>query len=220
MKHQLFYKMKNLAILLCLVFTFVAVNNVQAQLSKKEAKEWKNKAKDLKKNPDQLKQVYDDNASMKDEITGYKRQISSLESDLKTKNSSIDQLTDNMKNLQAELDAAKQKAADATKQKSTGPVYDDSGVVFKVQIGAFRSKDLSKYFNNTENFSGENADSVQKITLGRFRDYWEADTFKKYLREMGVKDAWIVPFKDGTRVAMKDVLEGVINTKNSKVKNN
>ena len=220
MKHQLFYKMKNLAILLCLVFTFVAVNNVQAQLSKKEAKEWKNKAKDLKKNPDQLKQIYDDNASMKDEITGYKRQIASLESDLKTKNSSIDQLTENMKNLQAELDAAKQKAADLSNQKPTGPVYDDSGVVFKVQIGAFRSKDLSKYFNNTENFSGESADSVQKITLGRFRDYWEADTFKKYLREMGVKDAWIVPYKDGTRVAMKDVLEGVINTKSTKTKSN
>ena len=220
MKHQLFYKMKNLAILLCLVFTFVAVNNVQAQLSKKEAKEWKNKAKDLKKNPDQLKQLYDDNASMKDEITGYKRQISSLESDLKSKNSTIDQLTENMKNLQAELDAAKQKAADAAKQKPTGLVYDDSGVVFKVQIGAFRSKDLSKYFNNTENFSGETDDGVQKITLGRFRDYWEADTFKKYLREMGVKDAWIVPYKDGTRVAMKDVLEGVINTKGSKAKSN
>ena len=38
----------------------------------------------------------------------------------------------------------------------------------------------------------------------------EADTFKKYLREMGVKDAWIVSFKDGQRVPIKDVLEGVI----------
>ncbi len=219
MKHQLFYKMKNLALLLCMVFTFVAVNNVQAQLSKKEAKEWKNKAKDLKRNPDQLKQLYDDNASMKDEITGYKRQITQLESDLKTKNSTIDQMTDNMKNLQAELDAAKQKAAEAAAKKPTGPVVDDSGVVFKVQIGAFKNKDLSKYFNNTPNFTGEKTDSLQKVTLGRFRDYWEADTFKKYLREMGVKDAWIVPYKDGTRVAMKDVLEGVINTKGKKENN-
>ena len=84
------------------------------------------------------------------------------------------------------------------------------GVVFKVQIGAFRNKDLSKYFDNNENFSGENADDLQKITLGQFRDYWEADTFKKYLREMGVKDAWIVPYKDGVRVPIKDVLEGVV----------
>jgi hypothetical protein len=27
---------------------------------------------------------------------------------------------------------------------------------------------------------------------------------------MGVKDAWIVPYKDGKRVPIKDVLEGVI----------
>ena len=48
-----------------------------------------------------------------------------------------------------------------------------------------------------------------RYTLGEFRDYWEADKFKKYLREMGVKDAWIVPYKDGKRVPIKDVLEGV-----------
>ena len=36
---------------------------------------------------------------------------------------------------------------------------------------------------------------------------------------MGVKDAWIVPYKDGTRVAMKDVLEGVINTQKKQSNN-
>ena len=80
-----------------------------------------------------------------------------------------------------------------------------------MQIGAFRNKDLSKYFDKNKNFSGESTDDgVQKFTLGQFVDYWEADTFKKYLREMGVKDAWIVSYKDGVRVPLKDVLEGVI----------
>lgn len=84
------------------------------------------------------------------------------------------------------------------------------GVVFKVQIGAFKKKDMSKFFDNNPMFSGQDEDGLQKITIGFFKDYWEADTFKKYLREMGVKDAWIVPFKDGKRVPIKDVLEGVI----------
>ncbi len=30
---------------------------------------------------------------------------------------------------------------------------------------------------------------------------------------MGVKDAWIVPYRDGQRVEIKDVLEGVVNEK-------
>ena len=82
------------------------------------------------------------------------------------------------------------------------------GIVFKVQLGAFQNKDLKKY-DNSPNFSAEESGDLQKYTIGVFRDYWEADTFKKYLREMGVKDAWVVSYKDGQRVPIKDVLEGV-----------
>ena len=32
---------------------------------------------------------------------------------------------------------------------------------------------------------------------------------------MGVKDAWIVPYKDGIRVSIKDVLEGVMSDDSS-----
>ncbi len=86
----------------------------------------------------------------------------------------------------------------------------DRGIAFKVQIGSFRDKDLAKYFENHENFAGEiREDGTQAITLGIMRDYWAADTFKKYLREMGVKDAWIVPFRDGQRVELKEVLENL-----------
>ena len=49
---------------------------------------------------------------------------------------------------------------------------------------------------------------MNKYTIGVFKDYWEADTFKKYVREMGVRDAWIVSYRDGQRVDIKDVLEG------------
>ncbi len=209
--------MKNLVFLLSLVLFIGSINlaSGQDELSKEEKKEWKRKAKELKKNPILLKQISDENESMKSEISAYKRQISSLEAKVDEKQNEVDQLKQQVSRLEAELAASKERLAavkkEAESEPAEKPVYDDSGVVFKVQIGAFRNKDLSKYFNNTENFSGEITDEgVQKITLGRFRDYWEADTFKKYLREMGVSDAWIVPYKDGKRVAMKDVLEGVI----------
>jgi len=197
--------MKNLVILFCIVFVVASVSTTYAQLSKEEAKEWKKKAKVLKKNPEELKALYDENAALKGEISGYKRQISSLEGQVKEKDNQIASMTQRMRDMEQEVAAAQQATA-----SRPASAFDDSGVVFKVQIGAFRDRDMSKYFDNTENFSGETDEGVQKITLGRFRDYWEADTFKKYLREMGVGDAWIVPYKDGKRVAMKDVLEGVI----------
>lgn len=205
--------MKNFIIPICLVFMIAGINisKAQVELSKQEKKEWKKKAKDLKKNPAELKRIFEENASLNSEVSGYKRQISSLESRLNEKDTELSQMRQRVQQMESEVAAARQKLEAQNQQESSAPAYDDSGVVFKVQVGAFRNKDLSKYFDNTENFTGETTEEgVQKITLGRFRDYWEADNFKKYLREMGVSDAWIVPYKDGKRVAMKDVLEGVI----------
>ena len=93
------------------------------------------------------------------------------------------------------------------------------GLVFKVQIGAFRKKDLAKYFDNNPNFGGEATDKgEQKFTIGIFRDYWEADKFKKYMRAMGVSDAWIVPYRDGQRVEIKEVLDAVTAAKAEEAK--
>jgi len=213
--------MKRVAIVLTLFCFIAAVNPVQAQLSKKEKKEWKKKLK--KMSPEQLKRMYDENASLKSELSSVQGQLSSIQAKLSEKDAKIAELTEQLREAEAQVNTAKRAVAQAQREaeeaksqtkgtgSAAGSTVSEEGVVFKVQIGAFRNKDLSKYFENHENFGGEvTDDGVQKITLGIFRDYWEADTFKKYLREMGVNDAWIVPYKDGTRVDMKDVLEGVI----------
>ena len=206
--------MKNLVLILAIIFCVSAVNVATAQLTKKEKKEWKKKLK--KTSPEQFKRMYDENASLKSEVSSIQGQLSSLQASVGEKDAKIAELTERNRKMEAQVNAAKKAIAKAKQESAAQPVatmtpVNEAGVIFKVQIGAFRNKDLSKYFDNNENFGGEtNSDGVQKITLGTFRDYWEADTFKKYLREMGVNDAWIVPYKDGTRVAMKDVLEGVV----------
>ncbi len=205
--------MKNIVFIVAIIFCLSAANVATAQLTKKEKKEWKKKLK--KTTPEQFKRMYEENESLKSEMSSIQGQISSLQAGMGEKDSKIAELTEQNRKMEAQVNAAKKAIAKAKQegvsQPTGAPVVSDDGVVFKVQIGAFRNKDLSKYFENNENFGGEtDADGIQKITLGKFRDYWEADTFKKYLREMGVNDAWIVPYKDGERVAMKDVLEGVV----------
>ena len=200
--------MKNLAILLAIIFYVATTGTVEAQLSKKERKEWKKKLK--KTSPEQFKRMYDENASLKEEVSSLQGQLSTLQSNLGEKEAQVAELSEKNQALESRI-AELQASMESKQEEETTHAVDESGVVFKVQIGAFRNKDLSKYFNNNPNFSGEtDEDGLQHITLGVFRDYWQADTFKKYLREMGVNDAWIVPYKDGQRVPMKDVLEGVI----------
>jgi hypothetical protein len=90
------------------------------------------------------------------------------------------------------------------------------GLVFKVQIGAYKRRDLSKISEGTnpqEVFEQEQSKGINMYTLRHFRDYQKANQFKKELRAMGLKDAWIVPFRDGKRVPLKDVLQEIIKNK-------
>jgi outer membrane murein-binding lipoprotein Lpp len=199
-----------LTLFFCLAFifsTFVA----SAQLSKKEKKEWKKKAKEYSKTPENLKQLIEDKQSADAQVSTLNQKTTQLQGQISDKDAKIAQLEDELAQQRGQLTAARAEIAQLKEAPVVNPMDFSKGVVFKVQVGAFKNKDLQKYFDNNPNFGGEAKEGEpQKITIGIFRDYWEADVFKKYMREMGVKDAWIVPYRDGQRVEIKDVLEGVV----------
>ncbi len=193
------------AIILCLLFALPSM----AQMSKDEMKEWKKRAKDLKKNPEELKNLVEENESLQSKSSNLSVQVENLQGQLTSKNAQLAEAQQAAKAAEAAAEAARKKMMDmGSRPKQTA--LDDSGVWFKVQVGAFENIDMSEYFKNNPNFSGETAENgAQRITLGRFRDYWESDKFKKVLRQMGVKEAWIVPYADGVRKPLKEVLESV-----------
>ena len=211
--------MKTRLLFVCLALIFSG-SQVFAQLSKQEKKEWKKKAKEFAKNPESLKQFTEAKQSAENNATLLNGQIKQLQSTVSDKNAKVAELEDQISRMRGELTSAKTELAQLKENPPVSPMDFSKGVVFKVQVGAFKNKDLSKYFDNNPNFGGEaagkDAADPQKITIGIFRDYWEADTFKKYMRDMGVKDAWIVPYKDGVRVEIKDVMEGVMADKAEK----
>ncbi len=169
--------------------------------SKKERKTWKKKMKQM--DPLKFKEMYEEVNSLKAESAALKKNIGSLETQLRNQESLTASKDEEIGNLQQKV--AQLQADCGENVTASGDDY-SKGVVFKVQIGAFRNKDLSQ-FQDKGNFWTEDEDGVKKYTIGYFRDYWEADTFKKYLREMGVKDAWIVAYEDNQRKDIKDVLE-------------
>lgn len=193
---------------------------------KKLQKELLSKAKAM--DPVELKKMFDEYPNMESEVNSLNSKISSLESDLSSKNNEISSLKSDLDAANAklsEMENAQTSVAndDGGSSSNTGNTGGGSssisrptgqvipGLIYKVQIGAFRNKDLTKYFNNSENFGGEvDQDGTKKYSIGQFSEYWEADAFKKYMREMGVKDAWIVPYFNGKRVSMKDAREGVL----------
>ena len=194
---------------------FCMAFSVSAQLSRKEKKEMKKMAKELKKNPEQMKAMVEENESLKSSVASLNSQVENLQGQLSNKNAEISAAKQEAQEAKAMAEAQRQRANEMAKkaqeaQNSSSSALDESGTWFKVQVGAFENIDMSEYFKNNPNFSGEESEEgLQRITLGRFRDYWEADRFKKTLRQMGVKEAWIVPHKDGVRVPLKEVLENL-----------
>ena len=205
--------MKAIISLLLLISLVLSVNSIQAQLSKVEKKAWKTKAKEYKKYPERLKAYTEEHDALKSRATSLDNQLKALQAKFSEKDARIEQLTDENENMKSQLASTNRKVQELMAQPRPVAQGDDvAGLVFKVQIGAFNEdKGLTEYAENQKNFAEDKTEEAYtKYTLGVFRDYWEADKFKKYLRTMGVKQAWIVSYKDGTRVPIKDVLEGII----------
>ena len=86
------------------------------------------------------------------------------------------------------------------------------GLVFKIQIGAYKKRDLSNLLESDgpqEAFEQEQLEGINMYTIRHFRDYWQANKFKKELRDMGLKETWIVAVRDGKRIPLKDVLQEI-----------
>lgn len=213
--------MKPTVIFVCLALIFSG-SQVYAQLSKAEKKEWKKKAKQYAKNPASLKEMTEAKQAADNQVTKLNGDLKQMQSTVSDKNARIAELEDQLARMRGDLTSAQSELANLKANPVINPMDFSKGVVFKVQVGAFKNKDLSKYFDNNPNFGGEaagkDANDPQRITIGVFRDYWEADTFKKYMRDMGVKDAWIVPYNNGQRTELKEVLPGIEFDKNGQPK--
>ncbi len=182
-------------------------------LTKKEKKEWKKRKK--KMSIDDFKTLYDENTAQKAQIASIQGEIQNLEEQVSSKDDKVIDLQKQVTRMQAAYQAA-QREIENLKDQPKQPVYNPElingedfsvGVVFKVQVGAFRKMDLDKYAKSSKEFSQEGMEDLRKYVIGNFRNYEDANVLKRYLREMGVQDAWIVPYRDSKRVPLKDVLE-------------
>jgi hypothetical protein len=181
---------------------FLAFNvaNYAQEMSKNDKKRWK--ARKKKMDLPTFKKTIEDYETLKGEAGSYKRQTRSMSKTITDKDSEIELLKQEIAKLKEEA-AANPSSGEGD---DTTPTDNTKGIVFKVQVGAFRNVDLMKFVNHRRFHAEEDGDGTKKYTLGTFRDYWEADLFKKYLREMGVADAWIVSYKDNQRVDIANVL--------------
>ncbi|WP_323755576.1 hypothetical protein [Roseivirga sp.] len=186
---------------------------------KKEMKVWKKMKKSM--SPEEFKALSEEHRKLKTANAGALSDIQTLETQLSGKDGQIGDLQKQVARMQASYQASQKEVENLKAQIDSRPAYNPEivngedfsvGVVFKVQVGAFRKVDLKKYADTAKDFA-EEGEELRKYVIGNFRNYEDANVLKRYLREMGVEDAWIVPYRDGKRVPLIEVLPTAEKTK-------
>lgn len=193
--------------------TVLAQKKKDKDKDKNEAKEWKKRVKNM--SPLQYRNLQEELTTLRAEANAQRtkdKRFDEERNDLKKQLAGIDanlaqvqtQITQAQEGINAQNQAAKEAEAAYEAAKAQDPAY---GVSFKVQLGAFRERDLSPYITKGNFYAEEDPQGVKKYTAGVFKDYCTAKFFQAYLKQMGAKDAWIVAYKDNVRCEISEVVK-------------
>lgn len=141
--------------------------------------------------------------SCRNELNAAQQELAQAKSMLGGSGQQMTQIQQENQALREQLNSSQAQLATVTQQMQASS--DNYGVWFRVQIGAYEQRQIDKDLETTDQLSLEKGGDVQKVALGRFRNYNDAKKLQTQLQGMGLKDAWIVSYKDGVRVPIEQV---------------
>ena len=182
------------------------------EISKAEAKKLKKELKNYKKDLAGFKKLKEDRLKYKNESDDLREQLNNLQASISQGDGQLAQKDQEIQSLISQLNDSRSTISQLRDQLNSAPVVDEtnpiiSGLVFRVQIGAYQKTSLREDLVTDDEMSVEHADGLQKILVGNFRNYDEAKELMEYIQKIGVKDAWVVPFRDGTRITLEEALQ-------------
>lgn len=89
--------------------------------------------------------------------------------------------------------------------KNTAALAKEEGLAFRVQLGAFKEKPTSAKYNNIPDLFIIESDGVYKYMSGSFLTFEEAAKHKIKMVVAGFQGGFVVAYKDGQRVKLRDV---------------
>lgn len=215
---------KSISLMFLALFLFGFYANAQ-EFSKEDKKNWKKQAKEYKNNPEALKAMTErvqiletDLSKITTEARQLRQTVNSLEIERSQKDSRISGLENQVRDLTEQLTAARTELLQkesrparevVTERGSTVTATPDmSGIVFRVQLGAFKKRQVNGALTTDPNLLVEDENGLQRVTIGHFREFEKAKELRDHIVAMGVKGAWVVPYKNGERISLKEAMKG------------
>jgi hypothetical protein len=191
MKKQVIVTLIMMVLALAPAYNAYGQGNTDTEQSQNDGK--KKKKKEKKQKPPKLSK--DDLNAMVNQLNS---KIKNLEAENERLKTAVSQKEDEIYQLQDELTAEKLKPAPA-------PVVDPvnvvpAGVAFKVQVGAYQKFNINQYFTDIKKIGYEDVSGMNKYVIGYFTSFDAAKGFESDMKKLGIKDSWLVPYKDGVRI--------------------
>lgn len=206
--------MKIQSILFLALILFVSHQMFGQEMDKAEKKKWVSMAKDFKKNPVALKSLVEERNQCRQEVQDLQRQVSSsqndknkalqLEQQVNRLNSDLLSAQDMINRLSMENERLKNTAPPQV--PSTTPQTSSSGVVFRVQAGAFTKGRVPQNILSMPDVTLEDSGNVQKALVGNYATVAEARARASQLKGQGIDGAFVVAYKNGVRVSIDEAL--------------
>lgn len=169
-----------------------------------EQKRWKKKLKSM--SAEKFHEVISKHETLKNTSTTFDNELRALKQDAETKKIDLERLDKSVARLEDRIEALKAECGKEGAEETTGntsPKFSKGAVIHKVQVGDFNDPTLKAFQEEGEFWEKDKLledNAFRKVyTIGYFEDNFQAQAFKKMLRKMGLKDAYVQSYQDGKK---------------------
>ena len=186
-------------------------------LSSEEAKQWTQAAKEYQRNPAALKQLTEERNRFREEAQSADQRIAAMQAEvtqLQNQNAELEQQVAMLNNRLMAAEQANQALQQQMQQQMSRPDPTppatgggdnyDTGVVFRVQVGAYKTGGVPAKFNQYPDVYVESDGGLDKVMIGAYRDYNDARARLNQLKGEGYGSAWVVAYRNGVRVPLSE----------------
>ncbi|MEM1358607.1 MAG: hypothetical protein AAGF89_10420 [Bacteroidota bacterium] len=180
--------------------------------------DWAARAAAYKKNPDALRQLVEGCEVTEKQLVTTRQQLDQYRTQ---SGSNTQALTDAQTQAAAAREEANQlrqqlvEAQNALATAQAAPQNDRvdtdqvavAGVIFQVQLGAYAQNTVDPNLATGNALDLQDQNGLQKVVVSQFRTYANAAKLRDRLKQMGVKDAFVVAKNNGQRISVPEALQ-------------
>jgi hypothetical protein len=169
-------------------------------------------AANYKKNPAALQAFVEDCEASQAALTTARQDIANMQSQTGVASQDLNALRNNLTNAQMENDQLRQQLVQLQSAANNDRLDTDqqtvvAGVIFQVQLGAFAQNTVDPDMSTGNSLELQDQNGVQKVVVSQFRTYTNAAQLRDRLKQMGVKDAFVVAKNNGVRITVPEALK-------------